>query len=451
MVVLILVIALCGVLAVGSLKGWFSDSSEAAVQCTKASGVVNIERSGIGYTLKEETVLQSGDVLETKKGSSAELALLPSGRISMDEDTELELLSCDGEGLKVQVRRGQIFADASAVEGNLEVEFSGNTAVLTGAVFGTEVYTGSAALNVLKGAADVTVQSGTKENADSGERLNVIEKKEGEADSSIQKLQPSSMNEFLILQAQKCGDAAGLCFASDELQQVLDDREAEKQAAIQEGMSAAARIPKELPLEEENGSDAAEAPADTADNPAAEDTQADEMQAVQNDVQTAQNDTQTTQNGTQNAQNGTSDVQDQADDAEILECTITIRCDTILDHMEDLTAGKEAYVPANGCILATSTVEFTEGETVFDILSRVCEYAGIQLEYAWTPLYNSYYIEGINQLYEFDCGNESGWMFKVNGWFPNYGCSAYTLKDGDSIVWTYTCRGLGADVGNSVG
>lgn len=128
-------------------------------------------------------------------------------------------------------------------------------------------------------------------------------------------------------------------------------------------------------------------------------------------------------------------------------CTISIVCDTILDNMESLDKGKEAYVPDNGTILVTSNVEFEEGETVFDVLKRVCEYAGIQLEYSWTPMYDNYYVEGINHLYEFDCGNESGWMYKVNGWFPNYGGSAYSLKDGDSIVWCYTCKGLGADVG----
>ena len=137
--------------------------------------------------------------------------------------------------------------------------------------------------------------------------------------------------------------------------------------------------------------------------------------------------------------------------SDILECTIEIRCDTILDNMENLTAGKESYVPANGCILSTSTVEFEKGETVYDVLSRVCSYAGIQMEASWTPLYNSYYVEGINNLYEFDCGNESGWMYKVNGWFPNYGCSSYYLEDGDTIVWTYTCNGLGADVGGGMG
>ena len=128
-------------------------------------------------------------------------------------------------------------------------------------------------------------------------------------------------------------------------------------------------------------------------------------------------------------------------------CTITIRCDTILSNMGDLDPGKVEFVPGDGVILAPVTVEFDQGETVFDVLQRVCSTAGIQLEYSWTPMYNSYYIEGINQLYEFDCGSESGWMYKVNGWFPNYGCSSYTLADGDTIEWHYTCKGLGTDVG----
>ena len=140
------------------------------------------------------------------------------------------------------------------------------------------------------------------------------------------------------------------------------------------------------------------------------------------------------------------EIQEQSE-TKTSQCTIEIRCDTVLDNMENLSDGKEAYVPENGCILSSSTVDFTEGETVFDILERVCSYAGIQLEYSWSPVYDSYYIEGMNHLYEFDCGNESGWMYKVNGWYPNYGCSAYTLNDGDAIVWTYTCNGLGADVG----
>ena len=60
---------------------------------------------------------------------------------------------------------------------------------------------------------------------------------------------------------------------------------------------------------------------------------------------------------------------------------------------------------------------------------------------------NTILVEGINQLYEFDCGELSGWMYSVNSWFPNYGCSQYEVSDGDMIEWRYTCD-LGRDVGD---
>lgn len=128
-------------------------------------------------------------------------------------------------------------------------------------------------------------------------------------------------------------------------------------------------------------------------------------------------------------------------------CSITIRCDTVLRNRELLDPAKAPYVPGDGEILPVTTVELTEGETVFEVLQRVCIAADIQIEYSWTPLYDSYYIEGINHLYEFDCGAESGWMYEVNKWFPNYGCSAYEVQPGDNIEWKFTCIGLGEDVG----
>lgn len=131
-------------------------------------------------------------------------------------------------------------------------------------------------------------------------------------------------------------------------------------------------------------------------------------------------------------------------------CTITVRCDTVLDNLNMLEEAKMPYVPADGVILAEITVEFSQGESVFDVLQRVCAAADIPLEYSWTPLYDSYYLEGICHLYEFDCGAESGWMYQVNGSFPNYGCSSYEVKPGDQIEWLYSCVGLGADLGADV-
>ena len=134
-------------------------------------------------------------------------------------------------------------------------------------------------------------------------------------------------------------------------------------------------------------------------------------------------------------------------------CTISISCGTILANWDawdewdaDTAAAKKPLVPSDGVILPSTTVTFSEGESVYDVLQRVCRENGIHMEASWTPMYNSAYVEGINNLYEFDVSQGSGWMYRVNGWFPNYGCSRYALQNGDVVEWLYTC-----DLGNDVG
>ena len=114
-------------------------------------------------------------------------------------------------------------------------------------------------------------------------------------------------------------------------------------------------------------------------------------------------------------------------------CTFSIECSTILNNLKDLDPDKRELVPSSGVILAPTEVTFYEGESVFDVLQRICKEKGIHMESSWTPIYNSAYIEGIHNLYEFDCGALSGWMYRVDGWYPNYGCSRYQLKDGEKV------------------
>lgn len=134
------------------------------------------------------------------------------------------------------------------------------------------------------------------------------------------------------------------------------------------------------------------------------------------------------------------------EEEEELRCTISISCGTLLENQDMLHAEKAELIPSDGWILRPIEVTFTDGENVFHVLKRICQEQKIHLEFMDMPLYNSAYIEGIHNLYEFDAGPLSGWMYRVNGWFPNYGCSRYQLMDGDRIEWVYTC-----DLGNDVG
>ena len=157
------------------------------------------------------------------------------------------------------------------------------------------------------------------------------------------------------------------------------------------------------------------------------------------------------QSSSQQAPDGTpapAPVEPEAPPAPANTCTLEIRCDTLASDMSKLkNPALAGYVPASGVILGTTQVEITPGETVFDILKRVTRNSGIQMEFRRDGGYTGgVYIEGINHLYEFDGGELSGWMYSVNGWFPNYGCAAYEVQNGDRILWCYTCD-LGSDVG----
>jgi len=128
-------------------------------------------------------------------------------------------------------------------------------------------------------------------------------------------------------------------------------------------------------------------------------------------------------------------------------CTLSVSCATILSNMDALGAEKQTLVPEDGWILKPTSVTFYEGESVFNVLSRTLKQQGIHLEFVNTPGYNSAYIEGIGNLYEFDVGELSGWLYRVNGWVPNYGCSRYQLQNGDVIEWLFTCD-MGYDLGS---
>lgn len=131
-----------------------------------------------------------------------------------------------------------------------------------------------------------------------------------------------------------------------------------------------------------------------------------------------------------------------------LTCTLSISCANLVDS-DVLAEAKRPLVPDNGWLLEPVECSFAEGESVFDVLSRVVRENKIHMEFVETPAYNSVYIEGIGNLYEFDGGPQSGWMYCVNGEFPNYGCSTVKLQDGDAVEWVYTLD-LGNDVGGSM-
>lgn len=139
---------------------------------------------------------------------------------------------------------------------------------------------------------------------------------------------------------------------------------------------------------------------------------------------------------------------DSATDPIAYTCTFSIECSSIFNHLSELEPNKLGVLPSNGIIFPAQTVTVYEGESVYDVLLRICKEQRIHLESSLTPLYNSAYIEGIHNLYEFDCGAGAGWMYRVDGWYPSHSCSKYRLKPGQVVEFRYTCN-LGKDIDGS--
>jgi len=113
-----------------------------------------------------------------------------------------------------------------------------------------------------------------------------------------------------------------------------------------------------------------------------------------------------------------------------------IQCKKILDKQEYWKEGIEEIIPKSG-VFYSGRCSFTSGETVYDLLKRICKEEKIALDSSYTVMYDSYYIRGIGNLYEFDCGSESGWKYAVNDVIPNVGSNQYKVQSQDRIVFYY--------------
>jgi hypothetical protein len=115
-------------------------------------------------------------------------------------------------------------------------------------------------------------------------------------------------------------------------------------------------------------------------------------------------------------------------------------------------ADPKAHDGQTGIYYGSRQVEITDNETAFSLLNKT----GLNIKYTGHREYAGYYVEEINGFGEFDDGPNSGWMYSVNGVFPDYSSSLYYLEDGDTVRWLYT-RDLGLDIdagyaiGNNIG
>lgn len=380
------VMLLASVFAAGSIMGWFDKADDDTAMLTGISGIIDMERSGTAFFLEEDTPLRTGDKLTLKDKSAAKIALNGIEYIMLDEGTALEVSEAKRDGFAAKLSSGRAFIN---VKNPVTITLGEREFTLkdTAAIISNDVKSSS-----------ISVFSGSVGEAAAGQTLTFFEK-----ESRTENIDADKLDDFSIEQLEE---------ANVDWRSLLINEEKKEEKEAEQAPSLAPQA-SDAPKEEDEQEQEAQASA----KPSA----SAKLQDKEDAPKPKPTDTKT----------------EKKEYAGYV--TLSIRCDTILNNMDKLTPSKTGYVPKSGVILKSTKVGFYSAESVFDVLKRTCQSKGIQLEYSYTPLYGSYYIEGINHIYEFDCGNESGWMYKVNGSLPGYGCSQYELNGGENIAFCYTC------------
>ncbi len=136
------------------------------------------------------------------------------------------------------------------------------------------------------------------------------------------------------------------------------------------------------------------------------------------------------------------DVYTEAEDNNSSICSLMVSCEDVLNNVDKLKKSKRGIIPENGIFVNEEKVELKDGESVFDILYRILRKNKVQFDYVDSAINDSVYIKGIGNLYEFDCGGNSGWLYRVNGEKPSYGASKYIVHSGDKIEFYYSVNYL---------
>ena len=432
MIAVIAVIVAAGILTVGSLQGWFDTTGDQAL-LTEIRGIVHVERSGVAFPAEKDTPLRQGDRIMCDPGASALIRLDDHRWVMVGQQARVEVVTAEAADFCAKVTGGEVVAagisgEKSSGSDTITLQFAEKEVKIEQAVLG---------LSVADDQQILRVYGGTVEDVRQGQMTRWVKDQIQPAEDMKQE----DLTEFTMAALRKANAQQETCFTDAMLDALVLQRHdqpgdptqptATEPAATQP--AAAESVPDTKPQDEQSDPEAE--PPEQPEQSGGSAQQPTQPPATQPPV--------TQPPATQPPQTEPPQTQPP------LMCSISIRCDTILDNMDQLDPSKVGYVPSDGWILYAD-MEFTQGETVFDVLQRACDDYGIPMEYSYSPSYGGNYIEGINNIYEFDCGPQSGWMYQVDGWFPNYGSSGYTLSGGESITFCYTCVGLGADVGGGV-
>ncbi len=391
-----LVIAVLTVITGGILFVQTQKNPDASLQVGVSKDVignVTVERNNIGYSLKSDTDIAIDDIIKTTDGSVATVVIGENISITLEESSTVQVKSDS-----IILIKGAFYSDSLPHDTSIIVDdliITGEDSLIYTSLLGNipnvKVYAGEITIDTPNESQVLTMGSSISLSTDKSFII---------TDLTANDLSDKEISYCVLSEKNIFVDA-------ETLAQITKDRQDHKNIVLEENKKAIEMALSEGTTTIVTGDKSGDINIDMPDS----DFEIGDIDGIINE-----------------------------DNEETIFVGIEIECSQILLNIEDLAEGKDKYVPSSGYILSPTFLQVPKGTTVYDILKTICDKNEIPLETQWFPIYDSYYIEGINNLYEFDCGDGSGWLFQVNGWKPNYGVSKYTLEDGDYITLSYTCN-----------
>lgn len=134
------------------------------------------------------------------------------------------------------------------------------------------------------------------------------------------------------------------------------------------------------------------------------------------------------------ANNNNEDVQAGTEVPKANSVSLSVNCSNAVAYGIRENESFAKIIPENGVMFSSDNIVISDGENVMKLLKRV-----LKENKTTCQITSGGYVKSIGGLSEFDCGSNSGWMYKVNGILPNITTKSYKLNSGDKVEFIYTC------------
>ena len=139
----------CGLMAVGSIKGWFGNTETSSWVISEKTGIAMVERKDVAYEVEKNTMVEAEDRLYTKTAATLTISYEGQPQLYMGTNADVTAVKLDASP-KFEVTKGEVLADTRK---GIAINFIfGKTKMMTqNALAGMSVQPGATTVHVYSG------------------------------------------------------------------------------------------------------------------------------------------------------------------------------------------------------------------------------------------------------------------------------------------------------------